>query len=60
MATHCCQETGQVEPCAKAALLSVRNLVAQNKVPEEVREWVDDVVQCLEEVESAIREGEKL
>ena len=34
--------------------------MAQNKVPEEVREWVDDVVQCLEEVESAIREGEKL
>jgi len=44
----------------KAALLLVRNIVAQNKVPDEVAECVEQVVENLEEVEAAIAEGEKL
>lgn len=42
------------------ALLLIRNLVAQHDAPEEVVEWVRDVVENFEELQQALREGEKL
>ena len=40
------------------ALLLVRNLAAQHSPPEDVQEWIEAVVENLEEVRTAMAEGE--
>ena len=42
----------------KATLPLGRNLIAQNRVSYDVVEWVEHVVEDLEEVETAISKGE--
>lgn len=42
----------------KAALLLVRNIAAQHKMPKEVSFWVEEVVSAFEEAEEAIAKGE--
>jgi hypothetical protein len=43
----------------KSTLLLVRNIVSQSDAPEEIMERADDVRESLEEVFSAMAEGEK-
>ena len=42
----------------KTAILLVRNLVVQNKVPAEIEEWMEGVANAFDEVEAAISESE--
>lgn len=44
----------------KEVFTVVKNISSQNHVPEEVTEWVDMVRDDMEEVFSAIKEGEKI
>ena len=43
----------------KSTLLLVQNIISQSDVPEEVKECLADVRESLEEVFSAIKEGER-
>jgi len=42
----------------RKTLLLIRNIAVQSKVPDEVSEWIEDVEENLEEVFTAIAEGE--
>ncbi len=42
----------------KSTLLLIQNITAQTAAPDEVREWVHDVRESLDEVFLAIKEGE--
>lgn len=43
----------------KSTLLLVRNIISQSDAPEEIKECLADVRGSMEEVYSAIKEGEK-
>lgn len=44
----------------KSTLLLVQNIISQSNAPEEIKESFEGVRECLEEVFSAMAEGEKL